>query len=112
MGPAVELFLLLIFLIAAGLGVALFLTRPLWKRAARTIIDTDRQEREALEEQARERAEEAEARRQAEEELHRALRCEDVPGSAMKRGETPPRKEAISTWQETKSAPEQAEERQ
>ena len=85
MGPALELFILLLLGLAVVVGGVLFFTRPVWKRAAKTLVETDRHERQALEEQARERAEEAECRRRAEEELHRALKGEDVPRHAAAR---------------------------
>jgi flagellar biosynthesis/type III secretory pathway M-ring protein FliF/YscJ len=73
MGPAVELFILLLFALVVAIGGAVFVMRPFWKRAAKSVLETDRRERDALEAQARERAEEAECRRRAEEELQRSL---------------------------------------
>ena len=111
MGPAGELFLLLLFVLAAAIGAALFFTRPLWKRAAKTILETDRQQREALEQQARERADEAECRRRAEEELQRSLRGEDAPGMKHPQQQAPLRREPILPCEEPKTVRTQSEER-
>ena len=111
MGPAVELFILMILGLAGVVGGLLFFTRPFWKRAANTLVETDRHEREILEEQARERAEEAECRRRAEEELHRALKGEEVPRPAAVRQQTA-KLETNAPCEEAKTDRVQAGERQ
>jgi hypothetical protein len=111
MGPAIELFLLLLFGLAVVIGGLLFFTRPFWKRAIKTVVDTDRQERSTLEEQARERAHEAECRRRAEEELQRALKGEDVPGSAPRKPPAKTQGETNMKFEETKTEQIQTEER-
>jgi hypothetical protein len=112
MGPAIELFLLLLFGVAVVIGGVLFFTRPFWKRALKTVVDTDRQERTTLEEQARERALEAECRRRAEEELQRALKGEDVPGAAPRKAPAKAQMEANMPCEETKTEQIQMGERQ
>lgn len=76
MGPGFELFLLMILGVAAALGIAGVLTRKIWIRVWRQIVDTDRCQREELIEKERRNAEEAECRRRAEEELQRCLNGE------------------------------------
>ena len=102
MGPAIELFMLLLLGVGIVAGGVIFFTRPLWKRAAKTVFETDRQEREVLEEQARERVEEAECRRQAEEELQRCLKGEEIPRARAQREEPSVREEVIKPCEEPK----------
>jgi len=105
MGPAFELFILLLFGIAVvGAGV-FFFARPFLRRAAKNVIEADRTERQALEEQARERAEEAECRRKAEEELARALKGEDVPAARVQRDKAR-KKEEVDTRCEKPKEPQ------
>ena len=110
MGPAFELFLLFVLIFGAGVGAAAYFTRPLWRRAAKTIIERDRDERAALEQQAQERADEAECRRRAEEELQRSLRGEEVPGLKTARQQAPLRREPTIPCEEQKIARIQSEE--
>ena len=102
MGPALELFILLLLGVAAVAAGVLFFARPFLRRAAKIVIEADRTERQALEEQARERAEEAECRRRAEEELSRALKGEDVPAARVKRDTTRKREDTDTTCEKPK----------
>src|SRR5690348_8477121 len=102
MGPAFELFILLLFALAVVASGVLFFARPFLRRAAKNVMEADRVERQALEEQARERAEEAECRRRAEEELQRALKGEDVPAARIKREETRKREDVDTTCEKPK----------
>ena len=102
MGPAFELFILLLIGSAVVTAGVLFFARPFLRRAAKNVIEADRTERLALEEQARERAEEAECRRRAEEELQRALKGEDVPAARVQRNTQVKREDANTTCQNPK----------
>ena len=101
MGPAIELFLLLMVVIVVSVGAAIFLTRSYWRKAAKKIIDTDRTEQKDLEERARERATEAEARRRAEEELQRTLTGEDLPGRVTGQPRSPVHTQPTDVSRET-----------
>lgn len=105
MGPAFELFILLLLGTAVVAAAVLFFARPFLRRTAKNVMEADRVERQALEEQARERAEEAESRRKAEEELQRALKGEDVPAARVTR-DTTRRKEEVDTRCEKPKEPQ------
>jgi flagellar biosynthesis/type III secretory pathway M-ring protein FliF/YscJ len=105
MGPAFEIFILLLFGVAVVAAGVLFFARPFLRRTAKNVIEADRTERQALEEQARERAEEAECRRRAEEELQRALKGEDVPAARVQR-DTTRKKEEVDTRCEKPKEPQ------
>ncbi len=79
MGVALELFLLILIVIAGAVALTLFLTRDVWKRLWKAVVKIDRAESVALQERKVETEQRIRAERELEECLGDTIRNAEEP---------------------------------